>query len=101
MCQDFQSKLTASDFVVVNVPQNGRSADRPNLYVAELTSSEEEVQGLGRGAWGRYLVKCGRSWKRHETDNAFFLPLSDIIEVLDDYTMEQTGRSIVFTFQNI
>ncbi|XP_070200577.1 uncharacterized protein [Littorina saxatilis] len=100
----FHSKLTASDFVLVQVPQEGgKNTAVPNLYVAELTTGEVVVPGHGRGAWGVFLVQCnrGQSWKRPNAGQGiFFCPLPDIKMVLEDYEMEQEGRSIVFTFQH-
>lgn len=69
----------------------------------QLTSGQTAVHGQ-QGAWGVYLVKCnnGKSWKRPDSARgSFFLPLSDITEILDDYTMQQDGRTIFFTFPHV
>ncbi|KAK7088060.1 hypothetical protein V1264_022030 [Littorina saxatilis] len=43
-----------------------------------------------------------QQWQVMEkTGLRFFLPLSDITEILDDYTMQQDGRTIFFTFPHV
>ncbi|XP_070205651.1 uncharacterized protein [Littorina saxatilis] len=94
--------LFAGDFVLARV-YHAKGSERPELYVAELTTSEMSDHGL-KGAWGVYLVPCngGKSWKRPDSDRSpLFLLAADITEVLEHYNFEDDGRTLRYNFPNV